>query len=164
MSPLHGIIKTRFMIPDETGDLSINSRIIYYSMAFENGIEDYKSFVGLTPEYVGRHNKSTVALEAHTTYLRKVSVDSMDVATRIYNFDGKKVHIFQELFSESTLIATQETLSISFDILTRRTCKFDDKIARKYEDLKIAQKHSVRPKLIGLSLKRLTDDISIPGF
>ena len=157
MSASDGIIKTVFKLPDRLKLGSDSSRIILYSIAFEEGIEDYKNFIGLNSEYIEHYQKSTVALEAHTTYLRSIRFDSLLITTRIYNFDGKKAHIYQELFSSSTLLAAQETLSISFDLRSRRTCPFDANIARRYENLFAAQKKSTEPKFVGISLDRLTE-------
>ncbi|MEC9248737.1 MAG: thioesterase family protein [Pseudomonadota bacterium] len=155
MFPTDGIIKTVFTIPDKLDLKTKSGRIIYYSIAFEEGIEDYKNVIGLSPEYVERYQKSTVALEAHTTYFKRIEFKSVVIATRIHDFDGKKAHIYQELFSSSTLLATQETLSISFNLRSRRTCPFDISIARRYEELFTAQKDSKKSEFVGISLSRL---------
>jgi len=157
MFPTDGIIKTVFKIPDKLDLKTKGGRIIYYSIAFEKGIEDYKNVIGLSSEYVEHHQKSTVALEAHTTYFKSIEFNGVEIATRIHDFDGKKVHIYQELFSNSTLLATQETLSISFNLRSRRTCPFDISIARRYEKLFAAQKGSKKPEFVGASLSRLND-------
>ena len=152
MQPSDGLIKTMFEITEELFNKHKNSRIIYYSLAFEEGIEDYKAFVGLSPNYISKNKKSTVALEAHSTYLKKMGLGLFEIKTRIWAFDKKRAHIYQEIFQENTLIGTQETLSISFDIELRKTCDFDENIADRYEELHHGQKQVEKPKFIGLYL------------
>ena len=75
------------------------------------------------------------------------------VETRIFDFDGKRAHILQEIFRKKSPIASQETLSISFDLDSRRTCKFADSIAQRYVELYEAQKKLPQPTSLSLSLK-----------
>ena len=157
--PRGGIISTSFQLPFTLRNrYPPRSDLAYCALAFEEGIEAYKDFVGLSAEYVKKEKKSTVALEAHVTYLNKITDYSVRILTRILNFDGKKVHIYQELFMGKLLLARQETLSISFDINTRRSCQFDEPISERYQMLHDAQKELDPPIFSGLSLNRLTKE------
>ena len=101
-----------------------------------------------------KEKKSTVALEAHSLYLKGMKTGVYEVETRIFDFDGKRAHILQEIFRDKSPIAFQETLSISFDLDSRRTCKFADSIAQRYVELYEAQKKLPQPISQSLSLEK----------
>jgi acyl-CoA thioesterase FadM len=74
----------------------------------------------------------------------------------VVEFDNKRAHIYQEMYREADLLATQETLSISFNTLTRRTQEFDLEIVRGYTRLRDAQKaHAAQPE-INKSIRKLS--------
>ena len=76
--------------------------------------------------------KSTVALESQITIARWVFNNQLVIKTRASKFDGRKVLMEQHIRSDDELLVTQTTLSISFDILKRKSCYFDEKIAKNY--------------------------------
>ena len=135
-----GLIITTFEITKTLTKQHQSAKTILYSLAFEEGIDDYKKVVGLDKHYIANEKKSTVALEAHSLYSEIMRPGIYQVETRIFDFDGKKAHILQEIFRDKNLIASQETLSISFDLRSRRTCRFEHFIAQRYLELCEAQK------------------------
>ena len=149
-----GIIITEFEMTKKLAKQHLGTKTIFYALAFEEGIDDYKNVVGLDKNYIGNEKKSTVALEAHSLYLERMRPGTYQVETRIFDFDGKKAHIFQEIFREKSPIASQETLSISFDLRSRRTCRFEHYISQRYVELYTAQINLPQPASISLSFKQ----------
>ena len=109
-----------------------------------------KAVYGIDSQYIESEQRSTVALEAHITYQNEASLgDQLRIETRILDFDGKRTHLYQEMYRNETLLATQETLSIGFDLKARRSCPFDEAIAPNIERLLEAQRSLRRPDEIG---------------
>jgi acyl-CoA thioester hydrolase len=151
--PPNGIVTTHVTVEPEWLDYNEHMNVAYYLVAFETGIDAYKAVVGLDLDYIERERKSTVALEAHITYQREAHLgDALRVETRIIDFDGKRAHVYQELYRGDELLATQETLAISFDTAARRTCPFADDIAINYQGMIAAQSALPRPKWVGRSI------------
>ena len=122
-------------------------------MAFDLAYDAFKKVVGISRDYIERTHRSTVALESHITYRQEASLgDELRIDTRIVDFDGKRAHFYQEMYREADLLSTRETLSISFDTAARKSCMFDDAIARSYERMLAAQKDLPVSKWLGRSV------------
>jgi acyl-CoA thioester hydrolase len=154
--PVNGIVVDELVVLPEWIDYNGHMNVAYFSKAFEVGIDSYKALVGLTLDYIAREGRSTVALEAHVRYRREVALgDRIRVETRVADFDGKRVHVYQELYRDELLLATQETLAISFDTVARRSCAFEALIAQNYRQLFAAAQVLPRPELgRGITLDR----------
>ena len=92
--------------------------------------------IGMDINYIRTEQRSTVSLEAHICYHSEAMLgDELRVETRIVDYDSKRAHVYQEMYHDDRLLATQETLSISFDIKKRKTCDFDPRFIRHYKFL-----------------------------
>ena len=151
--PADGIVVSHATVLPEWLDYNGHMNVAYYLVAFETGIDAYKEVVGMDLAYIEREGRSTVALESHITFQNEAMLgEALRIETRIVDFDGKRAHIYQELFRGEDLLATQETLSISFDTGARRTCPFEDAVAARYRALMAAQADLPRPKWLGRSI------------
>ena len=151
--PDRGLVIDDTAVIPEWIDYNGHMNVAYYIKAFEIGIDSYKAVVGLTLDYIERTGQSTVALEAHVTYQQEAHLDErLRIETRILACDGKRVHVYQEIYRDSTLLATQETLAISFDTSARRTCPFEPAIAANYQRLVEAQAAQPRPRWVGRAI------------
>ncbi len=151
--PEQGIVVTYVTVQPEWLDYNEHMNVAYYLVAFETGIDAYKAVVGMDLAYIENQKRSTVSLEAHVTFQREAHLgEELRVETRIIGFDGKRAHIYQELFRGDELLATQETLSISFDTAARRTCPFAEDIAVNYQGMVAAQAELPRPDWVGRSI------------
>ncbi len=106
--------------------------LLFISKFFDDGIDNFKKSMGLTEQYIATQMKSTVALESYITITSWVTSNQLVIKTRASKFDGRKVLMEQHIHSEDKLLVTQTTLSISFDIVKRKSCYFDEKIADNY--------------------------------
>ncbi|MCB1749002.1 MAG: thioesterase family protein [Gammaproteobacteria bacterium] len=151
--PADGIVRLEVTVKPEWLDYNDHMNVAWYVAAFDLGIDAFKDVIGITLDYIAREQRSTVALESHITYQREAHRDQvLRVETRIVDFDGKRVHIYQELYRDTDLLATQETVSISFDTAARRSCPFADDMAARYRTVLEAAAALPRPQWLGRSV------------
>lgn len=145
-----GIVLTHLTVRPEWLDYNDHMNVAWYNAAFDLAIEDLKAAYGLDAAYRLAHGRSTVALEAHITYQREATLgDALRIESRILATDGKRLHLAQAMFRDATLLATQETLSLSFDLAARRSCPFDPALRARIDALVAAQAAGPRPTWIG---------------
>ncbi|MGD9601186.1 MAG: thioesterase family protein [Gammaproteobacteria bacterium] len=148
--PARGLVTTCLTVKPEWLDYNAHMNVAYYNTAFDVAIEDLKAAYGLTPAYREAHGRSTVALECHLTYQNEAHLgDALRIESRILATDGKRTHIAQAMYREATLLATQEVMSISFDLAARRTCPFDPVLLEGIHALQKAQAALPTPGWIG---------------
>ncbi|MSR12970.1 MAG: thioesterase-like protein [Gammaproteobacteria bacterium] len=154
--PADGIVHSHLTVLSEWLDYNRHMNVAYYLVAFEQGIEDVKCAYGLDAAYRATKQRSTAALEAHLTYQNEANEgERLRVETRILDTDGKRLHLAQALYRGDLLLATQEVLSISFDLAARRSCSFEPELAVRIAALIAAQATLPRPGWVGraISLK-----------
>ena len=155
--PTNGIVTTFNTVKPEWLDYNDHLNVAYYVMLFDWGTDAFKAVVGIDLDHIEREKRSTVALESRIAYQSEASLgDDLRIDTRAIDFDGKRVHYYQEMFRGDEKIASSETLSISFDTASRRTCPFEDNVARNYEQLLQAQRSLGQPEWVGsiISIRR----------
>ena len=151
--PDHGLVIDEVAVLPEWIDYNGHMTVAYYIKAFEIGIDSYKAVVGITLDYIERAGRSTVALESHVTYQQEAHLgERLRIETRILDCDGKRVHVYQEIYRDATLLATQETLAIGFDTRARRTSPFEPEIAENYRRLVEAQTALSRSRWVGRAI------------
>ena len=136
MLPVSGIITTEAQVLKKWIDSNEHMNVAYYLIVFEKGFDKYKDLIGMDINYIRTEQRSTVSLEAHICYHSEAMLgDELRVETRIVDYDSKRAHVYQEMYHDDCLLATQETLSISFDIKKRKTCDFEPRFIRHYKFL-----------------------------
>ncbi len=151
--PADGLVIDYTSVILEWIDYNGHMNVAYYMKAFESGIDAYKAVVGLSFDYIKREGRSTVALESHITYQQEAHLgEALRIETRILDCDGKRVHVYQEIYRDTTLLSTQETLALSFDTRARRSCPFEPSIAENYRRLVEAQAGLPRPPWVGRTI------------
>lgn len=151
--PANGIVSSTAKVIPEWLDYNNHMNVAYYVAAFDIGIDAFKAVIGVDLDYIEREKKSTVALESHITYQREASLgDELRIDTRILGFDGKRCHIYQEMYRDEILLSTLESLSISFDTALRRSCPFEAPIAERYRMMFAAQQSIAVPEWVGKSV------------
>ena len=154
MLPASGIITTKAQVLKKWIDSNEHMNVAYYLIVFEKGFDKYKDLIGMDINYIKNEQRSTVSLEAHICYHAEAMLgDKLRVETRIVDFDSKRAHVYQEMYNEDLLLATQETLSISFDINKRKTCNFDTKFLEHYKFLCETQKCTKISGVLGKAIK-----------
>ncbi|MEM7465332.1 MAG: thioesterase family protein [Pseudomonadota bacterium] len=151
--PSDGIVTTEAEVLPEWLDYNDHMNVAYYIAAFDLGIDAFKATIGIDLDYIQREKKSTVALESHITYQQEAALgEKLRIKTRLLNYDGKRCHIYQEMYRVDTLLSTQETLSISFDTALRKSCPFAKDVAPRYQQMFEAQQSLPVPEWVGKSV------------
>ena len=151
--PPNGLVLTHATVVPEWLDYNGHMNVAYYTQVFDLAVDAYKAVIGLTLEYIESTGRSTVALESHVTYQQEAHLgDELRVETRVLGCDGKRAHIYQELYRDTTLLATQESLALSFDKATRRSAPFEPHIAEGYRRMVEAQAGIPRPAWVGRAI------------
>ncbi len=151
--PANGLVVNHATVVPEWIDYNGHMNVAYYIKAFEIGIDAYKAWVGMTLDYIESTGRSTVALESHVTYQAEAHLgEDLAIETRILACDGKRAHVYQEMYRDTTLLATQEVLAISFDTNARRTGPFEPAIAANYQRLVEAAAGVPRPSWVGRAI------------
>ena len=151
--PPNGLVISHATVVPEWLDYNGHMNVAYYTQVFDLAIDAYKAVIGLTLEYIETTGRSTVALESHVTYQQEAHLgDELRVETRVLGCDGKRAHIYQELYRDTTLLATQESLALSFDKATRRSAPFEPHIAEGYRRMVEAQAGIPRPAWVGRAI------------
>ncbi|MSQ69200.1 MAG: thioesterase [Gammaproteobacteria bacterium] len=115
----------------------------FYTAAFDGAIDDLKDAIGLNAAWRAQHRRSTVALEARLRFLGLAwRAEQLLIESRIVDFDAKRLRIAQSLQRGAEVLATRESLAISFDLEARRACAFDTTLARQ-----IAMVHAAQQRL-----------------
>ena len=151
--PANGIVSTEVEVLPDWIDYNDHMNVAYYVAAFDLGIDAFKAVIGIDLAYIEREKRSTVALESHITYQREASLgEKLRVDTRLLDYDGKRCHIYQEMYRGDELLSTLETLSISFDTAARKSCPFADDVAPRYQQMHESQKNLPIPEWVGKSV------------
>lgn len=151
--PANGIVSTTAKVLAEWLDYNDHMNVAYYVAAFDLGIDAFKAVIGIDLDYIKTQKKSTVALESHITYQREASLgDELRIDTRLLDFDGRRCHLYQEMYRADELLSTLESLSISFDTTLRKSCPFAEELAPRYEQMFQAQKSLPIPQWVGKSV------------
>jgi acyl-CoA thioester hydrolase len=148
--PSDGLVITRLEVLPAWLDYNGHMNVAYYIAAFDLAIEDLKAAYGLDAAYREAHQRSTVALESHITYQQEAHLgEALRIESRILGTDGRRLHVAQAMYRDTTLLATQEALSVSFDLDTRRTCFFDPPLKARIDMLQAAQAVTGTPSWVG---------------
>ena len=150
---IDGIVYTQVDVRDEWLDYNGHVNVAYYLIAFEHGLEDLKCAYGLDEQYRAREKRSTVALENHLTYQNEaMQGDSLRIESRVLATDGKRMHFCQAMYRDSTLLATQEVISLSFDLAARRSSPFAPTLLANIQRMLEQSANLPKPSWIGRTI------------
>ena len=133
-------------------DYNGHLNMAYYNVFFDTAMDEVFTLVGMGSDYAKHANASFYTLEAHVTYLAELHEgDPVRVATRIVDFDAKRVHAFQELHhaEKGFLSATSEIMSLHVDLGARRSAPFPDDVLARIEEMHEAHIGLPRPPQLG---------------
>lgn len=135
-----GLVCCEVVVIDAWVDAEGRLRPAFHTAAFDGSIDHLKNCFGLGAAVREQHRRSTVALEARLTLHSPAWLgERLVIESRIFDFDAKRLHIAQVLRRDDTLVATRESMAISFDLDARRSCPFQDTIAANIARLHAAQ-------------------------
>jgi len=120
-----------------------------YLQAFGDATDRFMEIVGCTPEYIATGGSYFTA-ETHIRHLDEIHAGKrVRVQTLCLDGQGKKMHLFHELWEGDRLCATGEHVLIHVSLDTRRPSPPSDLIARQIGAIEAAHKALPRPEGIG---------------
>jgi acyl-CoA thioester hydrolase len=124
-------------------DYNGHMNVAYYVLAFDRGVDEFMSQMGITPEYLETEKSSTFTLEMHINYLQELHLgDPIRLTCQLLDADSKRVHYFLRMFHAEAgyLAATSEQMMIHVSLESRRTCPFPPKVSEVIDQMMAAHK------------------------
>ncbi|HUF57006.1 MAG TPA: thioesterase family protein, partial [Thermohalobaculum sp.] len=147
--------------PPEWIDYNGHMNVAYYTMAFDNALDEVYAALGIGENLVRSHRMGPMALQSQLHYLGEL-VEGRRFACdfRLLDADAKRTHCFLEMIDleRDTVAATYETLSLNVDLEGRRSAPYPPESAARIERLFRAHESLPRPaqagQAIGIRRKR----------
>ena len=162
-----GMVIAEGVVLPEWIDFNGHMNVAYYVLAFDKGVDELWTRVGITDEYIKTRNLSTFAVESHITYQDELCEgDSFRVTAQILAIDDKRVHQFQRLYHAETgvLAATAEWLNLHIDLETRRVCMWPDDILAAFTNVAKSQGDLPIPVETGKQMKIKKPVFALEGY
>ena len=148
--PNNGLCEYRVTVGHDWLDYNQHMNVAFYLKAFDDAGEALTLVIGMGAQYTRRTNNSWVALESHITFQNEAVLgDELRIESRVLDFDAKKMHLYQEMFRGTELLATHEQLGLHFDTGARRGSAFTPAVQRRLDILHAAQSALPRPTAVG---------------
>lgn len=120
-----------------------------YLQAFGDATDRFMEIVGCTPDYIATGGSYFTA-ETHIRHLNELHAGKrVRVETLCLDGQGRKMHLFHQLFEGDTLAATGEHVLIHVSLKTRRPAPPSNLIARRIGAIEAAHRDLPRPGGIG---------------
>lgn len=127
-------------------DYNGHLNMAYYSVLFDQGVDQVWDLLGLGPDYAQTRGMTTYLAEFHICYLRELKEgDKLRASFQIIGHDGKRLHSYQELLHEDGWCAASgESLHLSVDQSGPRVAPFPPDIQEKISVM--AREHARLPR------------------
>jgi len=143
------IVTLERAVPLDWTDYNGHMNEAKYLQAFSDATDRFMAIVGCTPDYIATGG-SYFSAETHIRHLDEILAGQrVRVETLCLNGQGKKMHLFQQLFAGDRLAATGEHLLIHVSLETRRPSVPSDLIAHRIGAIDAAHRDLPRPAGIG---------------
>ena len=143
-----GLLTMRRAVPADWTDYNGHMNEARYLQAFSDASDRLMEAVGIDAAYIAA-GQSCFTVETHIRHLGEASAgDEITITTRILEAQGKRLHLWHEIYVADHLIATGEQMLIHVDLASRRACAPSDDVAQRLGDL--AARHGVLPMPDGI--------------
>lgn len=135
-------------------DYNGHLNMAYYNVLFDHSIDALFEAVGMGLDYAQTRRMTTYAAEAHICYVRELHLGhTVQCGIRILDYDGKRLHVFQEMRHEDGwLAATSETLTLHVDMNGPKVVPFPPDVLAKIEAMAAAHAALPRPERAGRAI------------
>ena len=133
-------------------DYNGHMNVAYYVLAFDQGVDAFMSFIGITTNYINQRQASVFTLEIHVNYIRELHLgDRLQLNCQLLDFDAKRVHYFLQMHhaEEGYLAAVSEQIMVHVDLKTRRSSAFPNDVRLVLTSLMNSHRHLPRPEQSG---------------
>mgnify|MGYP001551007780 CR=1 FL=1 len=144
--------EARAEVRKEHLDYNGHMNVGFYHVLFDQASEPFFQWLGFTDELRSTEESSTFALESHLNFLREVKLgDRLRFEARLLDFDGKRVHFYQEMFhvEEGYLAASHESITSYMNMRERRTAVMPDALQARLGRIREAHASLARPWQVG---------------
>lgn len=138
--------KTR-TVPQDWIDYNGHMNVSYYSMAFDQAIDDvFENILGIGESHTKQTRQGPYVLQNNLHYLDELLQDAgFFVRVHLIDHDKKRLHLFLQMINEAGVVAaTSEQMLMNVDLTTRRATEYPDWVMRRLADLQTA--HDILPK------------------
>jgi acyl-CoA thioester hydrolase len=114
----------RETVRPEWVDYNGHMNVAYYVLIFDHATDAVLDRLDIGEAYRNRSGCSVFVAEAHLTYEREVGEgDTVEIASRVIGFDGKRLILYHEMTVANAdgLVASNEVLCLHVDLAARRT-------------------------------------------
>lgn len=111
-------------------DYNGHMNVAFYVLVFDHATDGLFDKIELGEVYRQATDHSFFVVESHVTYDHEVVLgDPLLIKTWLLGADGKRLHIFHEMYHKETKIrcATNEIMALHIDIKRRKTANFSEK-------------------------------------
>nr|WP_319949252.1 carnitine 3-dehydrogenase [uncultured Shimia sp.] len=120
-----------------------------YLHAFADASDRLMEIIGCDQDYIATGGSFFTA-ETHIRHIDETHLGArIEVRTRVLMAEGKKMHLWHEMYAGDTLLATAEHILIHVSLETRRPAPFSPEIAANLEMICKAQSGLEAPEGVG---------------
>lgn len=125
-----------------------------YLDAFAQSSDRFMAFIGCDQAYIAAGNSYFTA-ETHIRHLDEALAGTrIEVKTRMLVGEGRKLHLWHEMFAGDRLLATGEHFLLHVDLQTRRSCPPLDQVAQGLAAVVAAHGNLPWPEAAGAAIRR----------
>jgi acyl-CoA thioester hydrolase len=139
-------------VEDHWIDYNGHLNMAYYNVLFDRTVDEAYELIGIGSDYVSDRKHSLYTAEVHLRYLRELHAgDPVRVTFQLLEFDGKRLHTFEQLFhaEDGWVAATSENMSLHVDMAVRKAAAFPAEVARRLAEMKASHSRLPRPEAAG---------------
>lgn len=118
-------------------DSNGHMNLAYYIVVFDQATDLVFEALDIGADYRARTGNSSFVVETHTLYEIEVSQgERLVVSTRLLGVDGKRLHLFHEMFRPDRVrrVACHELMCLHIDMRTRSTTPWPEDRRAALED------------------------------
>nr|WP_319246762.1 thioesterase family protein [uncultured Celeribacter sp.] len=147
-------ISTPIAVRPDWVDYNGHINMAYYAVIMDLGGDQMYPLLGLGETYAKSRHHTSYTGEVHICYKRELKLgDSVQVHSRLLDFDAKRMVLFHEIHhSDGWIAATAEELLLHIDMSGPRVVPFPEDIAEKLAAMKAAHSLLPRPPQAGRSI------------
>ncbi|WP_342076308.1 carnitine 3-dehydrogenase [Yoonia sp. SS1-5] len=144
----HPIVTVKRAIPLDWTDYNGHMNEARYLQAFGDATDRMMILVGCDADYIAA-GQSYFTAETHIRHLGEAKAGAViRITTQVLQGQGKKMHLFHQMFAGDQLIATGEHMMIHVSLQTRRACLPSTSLAQTLG--RIAAAHAALPRPAGV--------------
>ena len=142
------------IVKPEWIDYNGHLNMAFYSVLFDQGVDEVWEAFGLGPEYSKARGMTTYLAEFHIRYVRELHEgDAVTSTFQILDHDAKRIHSYQELHHpDGWLAATGESLHLSIDQWGPKVAAFPDDVQARIAAMAAKHRPLPRPEGAGGSI------------